>query len=516
MELIKRNIHMDRVRCEAVSQIALEDDINVPENKPDVDALNMEKGEVVIEEVRAGTDMVNVRGKLVFRVLYRTSEQGRSLAVLEGKLPFDEKINLQGVTSQDNVEVTGLVEDLQLSIINSRKLSVQTLVTWHAQVEEIYDEEVPIGIHGEETVEYRRRPMELAQIVVNKNDIFRMKEEIALPSGYPNIFQILWSNISLRDMDFKVMNEKILLQGDVHLFILYEGEGENHPIRSYEATLPLNGVLECHGCREGMIPDIKYSLSQKELSIRPDLDGEERNVGLELLMDIPVKVYEEELVEVLSDIYGVSREVDARVQRANLRHILTHVTGKTKVTDHMRAGGIPILQLLHSEGTVSLDRKKVVENGILLEGGLNVRVMYITGDDKVPYVSTSVVLPYEYTLDAPGISEPDMGSVNAQVEQLQVNMLDGEELDVKAVLSFTTTVFQSIPMELISQIKVENIDSAKLNSLPGMVIYVVRPGDNLWNIGKKYYIAVDKLRELNGLDSDELESGQKLLIIKGY
>ena len=57
--------------------------------------------------------------------------------------------------------------------------------------------------------------------------------------------------------------------------------------------------------------------------------------------------------------------------------------------------------------------------------------------------------------------------------------------------------------------------SGKMSSLPGMVVYMVKDGDNLWNIGKKYYVPVDALRELNGLDSDELKAGQKLLIVKG-
>ena len=54
-----------------------------------------------------------------------------------------------------------------------------------------------------------------------------------------------------------------------------------------------------------------------------------------------------------------------------------------------------------------------------------------------------------------------------------------------------------------------------MSSLPGMVVYMVKDGDNLWNIGKKYYVPVDTLRELNALDSDELKTGQKLLIVKG-
>lgn len=508
---------MDRIRADAVSQITLEDDMNIPESKPDVNSLNLEKGEVLIEEVRPGSDMVMVKGNLNFAILYHTTEEGSSLVALEGRLPFEEKINMQGVSPSDTVEVSGEVEDLTVELINSRKLSIQSLVTLHAQVQELYDEEAPIGIHGDEIVEYRRLPMTLAQIAISKNDIFRIKEEVSLPGGYPNIFQILWNNVSLGDVEFKVMEEKLTIQGDVHLFVLYEGEGEDHPIRSFETTIPFSGVLECHGCREGMLPDIRYTLGQQELAIRPDFDGEERMIGMELVIDIGIRVYEEEETEIVSDIYGVTKEVGTITHSANLRRLLSKVTGKTKVTDHIRieSGSAGILQLLHSEGRVSLDHQEVVENGILLQGSLQVKVMYITGDDGAPYAGTSALIPYQYTLDVPGISAGDLGKVQGNVEQMQVTMLDGEEMDVKAVLSFSTTVFQSVPVELISQITVSELDTEKLGSLPGMVIYMVKEGDNLWNIGKKYYVPVDNLREINELQSDELRPGQKILIVKG-
>ena len=64
MELIKRNIHMDRTKTEAVTQFTIEDDVNIPDSKPDVNALNLEKGELVIDEIKPGTDSVNVRGYL--------------------------------------------------------------------------------------------------------------------------------------------------------------------------------------------------------------------------------------------------------------------------------------------------------------------------------------------------------------------------------------------------------------------------------------------------------------------
>ena len=88
-------------------------------------------------------------------------------------------------------------------------------------------------------------------------------------------------------------------------------------------------------------------------------------------------------------------------------------------------------------------------------------------------------------------------------------------MDVKAVLSFSTVVFKTVTVDLISAINVSELDTGKMSSLPGMVVYMVKEGDNLWNIGKQYYIPVDTLRDLNGLESDELKTGQKLLIVKG-
>ncbi len=521
MDLLKKNIHMDRIRSQVVSQMTLEDDLNVPDQKPDVSSLNFEKGIIVIDEIKPGTDHVNVRGRLVFHILYHTKEGGSSLVSLEGKIPFEERINMQGVTNGDDVMVEGKIEDLSVNIINSRKLNIQSVVTLNSWVDELYDEEVPIGIYGDEAVEYRRASIPLAQVVVSKNDIFRVKEELNLPSNYPNIFQILWSSVNLGDMDFRVMEGKINLSGDVRVFLMYEGEGEDHPIRTFEQTIPVSGSLECHGCREGMIPDIRCSISPQEhgqqiLTVKPDFDGEERNIGVDLVLDIVMKLYEEENVEMITDIYGVTKEVEAAARPCNMRRLLSRVGGKTRVTDRVRARcGYGILQLLHSEARVIIEDQEAVEGGILLTGSLQLHVMYITGNDEAPYGGFQAQIPYRYKLEVPDMALEDMGMVRGEVEQLQVSMLDGEEMDVKAVLSFNTIVFRNMPMDILEDVQVRDLDTAVLNSLPGMAVYVVRPGDNLWNIGRKYYVPVDTLRSINRLDSDELKVGQKLLIVKG-
>ncbi len=520
MELFKKKIHMDRVKTEAVSQIVLEDDLNVPEQKPDVEGLNFSRGCVLVDEVRPGADHVDVRGRLSFNLLYHTQEDGGRLACLEGKIPFEEKVNLQGALGTDHVTVTGKVEDFSVGIINSRKLSVRSVLTLDAWVEELYDEEVPVGIEGGEAVEYRKAPVEAAQIAISKNDIFRIKEEVSLPANYPNVFQVLFDSVELGEVEVRVLAEKIQLQGEVRLFLLYEGEGEERPVRAYECRIPFGGMLDCQGCREDMIPDIRYELAmaergQLDFAIRPDLDGEERVLSLELVLNIAMKLYEEEKVEMVTDVYGTSEWVEASLRPAQLRRLLGKVNGKCKVADHVRVGGGNILQLLHSEGSVNVDEEEIVDGGVRLSGSLCLDVLYVTDDDEAPYANIRAHLPFQYTLEVGRIAPSDAARVKAQVEQLQVAMLDGEEMDVKAILSFSTTVFANEPMELIQSVSTRPLDAADLSALPGMAIYFVKPGDNLWNIGKRYFVPVESIRQWNGLQSDTLSPGQKLLIVKG-
>lgn len=520
MELIKKNIHMDRVKCRSNMQVTLEEDVNVPDSKPDAASLLYDKAEIQIEEVKPTEDHVNIRGRLLFSVLYQTKEEGQKLVSMEGKIPFEEQLYMEGVRGTDAVSVKAKLEDLTTGMINSRKLSVQSLFDLNAWVEELYDEEAPVDLYFEEAgapLEYRKSKTELAQIAIQKNDIFRIREEISLPQNYPNIFHIIWDSVNLDEVEFKPLSESISVQGDARIFALYEGEGEDAPIQAFESVIPLSGTVECHGCTENMITDISYEIGHKELEARPDFDGEERVLGLELVLDLNMKLYEEETVEMISDVYGVTKEVESAEKEVALKQLLMKIVGKSKVTERLKVKNPEerVMQLLHSEGSVQLDRQEIVPEGIKLEGTVLLQVLYVTGEDAAPYNSVSGLLPFSYTLEVPDIHSTDSFKVRADMGQLQVMMIDSEEMDAKAVLNFQAVVFRNVKSSLIQDIRISELNADKLGDLPGMVVYVVSPEDNLWNIGKRYYVPVERIREVNELHSDEIKAGDKLLIVKG-
>ena len=79
LELVKKNIHMNRWKGNATSQITLDDDFIVPDTMDDVDQVILDSGEIVIESVKNQGERVLVRGKMDFNILYRKSEGGLQL-----------------------------------------------------------------------------------------------------------------------------------------------------------------------------------------------------------------------------------------------------------------------------------------------------------------------------------------------------------------------------------------------------------------------------------------------------
>ena len=60
------------------------------------------------------------------------------------------------------------------------------------------------------------------------------------------------------------------------------------------------------------------------------------------------------------------------------------------------------------------------------------------------------------------------------------------------------------------------LDQEKIRNMPGITVYIVKPGDTLWDIAKKFYTTVEEIIQMNDLDGGRgicpgqpLSSGEK-------
>ena len=90
MELIKRNIHMNMIKCKSSMQMTIDNDINVPDVKPDISTVIRENGEIKIQEIKPANGRVMLKGVLMFHILYEDTDSESRIQHIDGQIPFDE------------------------------------------------------------------------------------------------------------------------------------------------------------------------------------------------------------------------------------------------------------------------------------------------------------------------------------------------------------------------------------------------------------------------------------------
>jgi len=506
---------MNKLKCRSSLQLTLDDDFNVPDVKPDIDKIVKEHGEIRINDVKAMNGKLLVKGVLAFNLIY-ISDDSRPIHNINGEIPFDEVINMEDSCSDDDATVRWDLEDLSAGLINSRKLSVKSIVRLSVFVEDVYDEETAVGVEDEADVQYINKQINITSIGVSKKDIYRIKDELHLPSNKCNIFDIIYSEVELRNTEYRLNEDKFTIKGEIPIFIMYVGDNEENSIEYFETELPFSGIVDCNGCSDDMIDDITCNILSKDIQVKPDIDGEERIIDVEVVLNLNIKAYVEETLELLDDVYCPSKEATPVYSDATFENLIIKNSSKTRLIDRIRVENTQpkILQICHASGDIKVDEVNMVKDGLEVDGIVEVSLLYITAEDRAPMNSIKGIVPFSQVIEAKGIHPQCTYDIKPYIEQMSIMMLDSEEIEVKIAINLSTIVFDKIHDKIINNVTVEDLDLDMLQAMPSIIGYIVKPNDNLWKIAKRYYTTVDRIKEINDLESEMVRPGDKLLILK--
>ena len=484
MELKKEDIQILRTKSKASSQVTFDVDYNVPDVKPDIGRMIQNKGEMTVEEVRLNEGHAFLKGKLQADLLYVGEEDGRIYS-LSANLPMEETLNLDGIVNGDKMCLKWEIEDLSIHIIHSRKMNIKAVVTFFASVDELTGVRLPVSL-DDETVSVQKKTMRVLSLVIHKKDTMRLKEEITLVSNKPNIAELLWYTTEVRGLDLRPEENSVKAKGELFIFALYTGDDESGTLQWIEHSIPFNGEVECSGCISEMIPNLD------------------------------MKLYQEEDHEVIMDVYTPFRQCMPKGRKEILESLLVRNFSRCRIADRIEVKETQgkILQICHSQGKIKIDKIQIVKDGILAEGIVRLKVLYIVENDEMPFYSMEAMLPFSHVVEAKGITENSVYYLHTELEQLSTTMVDSNDIEIRATIGLNVLVIQCSEEMILEKIEEIPLDQEKIRNMPGITVYIMKPGDTLWNIAKKFYTTVDEIIQMNDLDGDEVSSGTPLLLVK--
>lgn len=516
MELVKNKLTTTILKASKYTQFTINDDFNVPDVKEDMEKIIASTGNVLLDDVETLENKVRVSGTVVFKMLFQTVGNEVRFETYEGDIPFEESINMDGILAGDKVDVSCLLEDLYITMINSRKFEVRGLVGMKLWAMNQVELEGATGIMNGSGIECRNENIPFTNNVSSVKDILKVKEDFELAANKPNIGRLLWDRVSFYGIETRVVDGGVHIKGQMELFVIYLAEEPGVPMQYMNESRAFEGTIPCEDVSEGMILDDMITMGKGEVSVRADNDGEDRVLQVEYNLHTDMKVYEDMELTIIGDMFSPSANVETIRERFPFENLQIKNNAKTKVAhkEHIKSSLPKILQIVYTAGTVEIDEIKAGDDSINISGAVKVEILYVSADDNKPLQQLETVIPFTYQVESVPFVNQDSIRIHPSIDQIAAQMLNADEVEVKAVINMNVTVFAPGAVDVITDMNILPIDWDKKAAMPGIVGYVVKEGDSIWSIAKEYFSSLDSIRSINHLESDEITPGEKLLIVK--
>ncbi|MCL2285121.1 MAG: DUF3794 domain-containing protein [Firmicutes bacterium] len=516
-ELVKEQVFLDQSVGTEEVQIMLEGDLIVPDIKPDMALLLQTEEKIIINRTEAGTDRVNYVGHLNISVLYIAKEVNKSVQSIQLSRGIDDFINLEGVNKDMWVRTKAEIINIDYRVVNDRKVNYRAVINITVTAERNDAHEMVVHINDIPENQLLKTNLSINRTIEHRIDRFHVKGQISLPTAKPNLREILQATANISNRDIRLSNGMINLTGELLLTTLYRGDTEDSLVEFLESELPFNGPIDISGARENMLADVHLQILDQHVTIRPDDDGEDRVLEVEVSVGVEIKVYSTETLPILEDAYCINRQLHFTTSAVRYPQLVCINRNQTPVKEVVSLGenSADMLQIFRVKGQVHLDEVRVIEDKIIVEGAINTDILYVAESDATPLSGYRTVIPYRQVIEAKGASPGMNVNVDTSVDHVTFNMLSPRETEIRFQLTFSTQIVKIVETNIICDVSVTESDPEMLANQPSMTVYIVQHGDNLWKIAKKYNTSLDELVEINELEnSGKITPGQKLLMLK--
>jgi len=479
----------------------VEGDVIVPDIKPDILSLVHVDGNVFITKKEVQDGKVKLEGAVEVFALYVADDERASIKGLNALLNFSENITIPEAKSGMIAIVNEKLLNIEHKILNSRKMSVKCSIEMNIKV--IGEEEIEVtkDILEPGNIQYQKEKICLSELIGASCQKVEIKENIMLADGKPPISEILKTKLNIINCGYKISYNKILVKADLKMNVVYVADNEAMSLETFDTLVPIAGFIDLNGVSEKNIISIDTDLNSAYVKpIYQDLKA--NGINLESQIEICAKAYEDKELEVLSDLYNPTYELNLESKKINLKQ---NATSRVEELDLSQVLSIPELTnatILDLKVIPNINEIKKTGNKVTIEGNVNLELLYYDCEKKKIDLK-KIELPYQKTFDS------NCEDFNLIVSNLEYTLHENGHLDLKLLLKMICENICPLDLNLIS--KIEQTENKNI-PIASLIIYYVQPGDTLWKIAKRFRTTVELIKNSNNLKDDIIYPGQQLLI----
>ena len=159
---------------------------------------------------------------------------------------------------------------------------------------------------------------------------------MSVPNGKADIGSLVWDDVDVRNVNTRMTEDGLSVSGELNVFIMYIADDEAGQVQWYETSTPFTGIIDVSGANPDGISYVGYNVISKNVEVRPDYDGNNRDVAVELVLDMDIKSYEECSRNAMWDMYIPGFDVDIKQETQQLKKLIIRNNNKCRVSGNVK------------------------------------------------------------------------------------------------------------------------------------------------------------------------------------
>lgn len=504
VDVKKEQLTLNKLICEKKETIIVQGDMIVPDSKPDILNTIDTSGVVSIYKKDIVDGKIRIDGNINIFMMYLADNSEDKIRGLNTNLDFSENFIIPECTNGMTAILETNIKLIECKVLNGRKINIK--VTLDTEIKLFSSEEVNVISDINSSNIQTLKPLYNINTLVGVGETkVSLKETLGIDNN-DNFAEILKTNINITDKDIKVSYNKILAKAEIDIQIMYLTE--DNRVNMLCTRLPVVGFIDIPNISENSMCDCSFEI--KNLVIKPN-NSEEHSIYVEMEIGILCQSYDDKEISIVEDLYSICS--DLKFNKNSVRTISNKNKRKEtlSIREKINVPEIGENKIINVDVTPIIREVNKMNTKIKYQGELNLIITYLD-NSSIGVNNKRIELPFEFPIDNLKISDNTKVDTQLEVKTKEIAAQSGGNINCNVDVDFDINCYEDVRLDIIDEVDEEESEDMQDYSV---IIYVVKIGDSLWNIAKKYKSTVDDIARVNGIENvNKINPGEKLYIPK--
>lgn len=502
MRLVKESIQLEQPTGRGQSQAVVEGEITLPGGLREEARVLHAGGMAVIENVEAMQDRVSVMGRVVFHALYTQGDHSRVNA-MEATADFTHVMELPGAQPRNLCCADAWVEHVDASAASGR-LNLRAVVGLHGRSVSQQPVEAVTGIAGVDGVESRARAITVKRTVANGDTEKLLREEFALPESL-QIRETLYATARVQLGETTGGLGRAGVSGQVELEAVHASDLPGKPVVITRHSIPFEQSVELTG-EDG--ETLRADAILRDVAVASqDMGDGQRTLRAEVLLGLKAWADRKESITLLDDAYtlqGDDLRITARELGCRVEDHAQQAAESGKAMLMLPEGSPAVRGVLCAFATPMIAGREQIGGRLTVEGMLEVTLLYMTDDSDEPVAATCAE-PFRVTFAAQA-GEDDF--ITLQCGEVDASAITSDRVELRYIMHLCVSGAETASLRLVTDV----LPVAAPPVDGSIVLYFTQPGEQLWDIARRYRVPEREIRDLNPELAEEPKPGQGVVV----